>query len=296
MAATTTISRMAQQKPDRDNWFIEPVVAGWWEEYVGGGNMQKDFALPGSRFRASWAGDCSRSLAYHLAGVEETDPPTVADAWRFNIGTLLHEHVQATVERAFPGSSSEVKVRIGTDGSGHMDMLVVKPDGKRVSVEIKTVNGFGFKKMVGEEGPRIKYVMQGALNAAAMDPIPDELVIAVFSLECMSPGEARKHGLNDEYRRFAGQWTFDQETFLPIAERERNRVEAIMAKVDAEGPTSVRRIIPDPSLPRHVVINPDKGLLELRDARGEAVGLGHTWHCGYCPFQTQCCEDAERGR
>ena len=297
----TSTAGLHKKPPDTENWFIAPVVADWFQTYIDEGNLHKDFALPGSRIRASWAGDCARAIAYRLAGVEESDPITVADAWRFNIGTLAHEHIQAAVEKAYPGSTSEVKVRIGEDGSGHMDMHVVREDGRTAAVEIKTTNGFGFKKMTlgsNPEGVRIKYLYQGALNAAAMDPQPDELVIAVFSLECVSPGEAAKNGLHDEYRRFAAQWTYDKDEYLALAQREMTRLARIAELTDASeyGWVDVPRMIPDPTLQKHIIIDPAKGILELQNPRGEPEGLGHTWHCGYCSFQSHCIEQKKTGR
>lgn len=300
MASVTAVRPVGLSKRrDVDNWFIEPVTRAWFQAYVESGATTKEFAIPGTRVRASWAGDCARSLAYHVAGVEETDPATVADCWRFNVGTLVHEHIQAAVMAAFPGSQSEVKVSIGEDGSGHMDMLIIKPDGSRVSAEIKSINGTGFRRMMSPngEGMRIKYLLQGALNAAAMDPVPDELLIAVFSLECMSPGEARKAGVTDEYNRFAGQWSYSPEVFLPIAERELKRMNRVIELVD-EGPQgylNVPRLIPDPELPRHEVVNPAKGTIETKDRDNRSTGLGWVWQCTYCPFQTQCTEDKEAG-
>ncbi len=285
----------SRKRPDNDPWFIAPVVQGWWENYQDDGQLDKPHALPGSRVRASWAGMCARRIAYGVANIEETDPTTVADAWRMNIGTLLHDHIQKAIIKAFPGSEAEVKVPLlGGVGSGHMDLMVKMPDGKRISCEIKSVNGFGFKKMVSSsnpEGPRLSYMLQAALNAAAMDPLPDEMVIAVFSLECISPSEAQKNSIRSEYGRFSAQWSFTQEEFLAIAAEESARLNRIVELVDESGPVAVPRIIPDPTMPSHVVIRPDRGLLALKGENGEDIGTGFTWHCGYCSYQTRCSED-----
>jgi hypothetical protein len=280
---------------DEETWFIEPVVAEWWKQYVDSGALTKDFALPDSRVRASWAGDCSRSIAYHVAGVEESDPATVADSWRFNIGTLLHEHIQNALIAAFPGSVAEKKVRIGTDGSGHMDLWIVLPDGTTVAVEIKTINGTGYRRMVGKnpEGLRVKYLLQGALNAYFHEPPADQLLIGVFSLELMSDAEALKAGITDEYRRFASQWTYTKDQYTAIALEEISRLEGIIKKVDEQGVHSVRRIIPDPSIPpRSVIVSPLKGIYEIKDEAGRPIGTGRTWQCDYCPFQSHCAEDS----
>lgn len=291
------------REPDPHPWFVLPVVAEWWEQYQQvPDNLDLPMAVPGTRFRASWAGDCSRALAYRFAGYEETDPITVADAWRFNIGTLLHQHVQQAILKAFPGSEVELKIKLrDLNGSAHLDVKVVRPDfatGEVITtaVEVKSINGTGFRRMADKrnpEGVRVKYVVQGALSAFSMDPLPDELLVAVFSLENMSPAEAKKNGITDEFRRFAAQWTFTQPEFIAIAQREIKRINGIMEKTDAEGPRSIRRIIPDPKLGKHVVISPVKGIVERQDDLGKSLGTDYTWHCGYCPFQKQCVADTE---
>lgn len=297
--------RLATRRPDADNWFIAPTVDEWYDDYVARGESELDMAVPGTRFRASWSGDCARALAYRFAGFEESDPPTVADCWRFNVGTLTHEHVQAAIERAFPGSSSELKLKlVEVDGSCHADMKVVREkDGEPwvTAVEVKSINGTGYRRMLEQphgEGIRYKYVMQGAFAAEAMGA--DELVIAVFSLECMSPAEAKKQGISDEYTRFAAQWTFTREEFMAIAAAERERVNRIMELVDSEpdGWARVPRKFPDPEKEYHEVTNPEKGTLMFMTPPPERRYLtpGRAWQCGYCPLQGVCVQHMKEGR
>lgn len=295
-AAATARILTSRRKPDKDNWFISAVVEDWWKAYVEAGNMSRDFALAGSRVRASWAGMCAKRVAYAVYGVEETNPPTVPDAWRFNIGSMLHDHIQEVVQRKFPGSAVEVKVKIGEHGSGHMDVLVKRQDGeveRTISVELKTINGFGFKQAVGQEGPKAPHVMQGALNAAAMDPPPDELMIAYFAMENISPGQFKKYpGLTSEYNRFAAQWTFPREEYMQVAEDELRRLNRIVELVDESGPGAVPRIIPDPNLPPHMVTVPLKGTYVI--TQGPSRGApGYTWACGYCPYRAKCADDLD---
>lgn len=295
-AAATAEILLSRLRPDRDNWFIASVVEDWWNAYVEAGNLHLDFALPNSRFRASWAGQCAKQVAYQVHGVEPTNPITVADAWRFNIGKMLHEHIQDVVQRRFPGSLVEVKVKLGEHGSGHMDVLVKRQDGsveRTISVELKTINGFGFKKAVQKEGPRVTAVMQGAINAYSMDPRPDEMMIAYFSLEVVSPNEFRRmSGLNSEYNRFAAQWTYSKDEYSVIAKQELERLERIVRTVDKVGPAGVPRIVPDPRLGPHLVTNPAKNVLEITQGRDRGRE-DFCWHCSYCPFKAKCVEDLE---
>ncbi len=297
MSANTALIIHNHRHPDADPWFIEPVVSEWYAQYIGDGNDTREFAIPGSRWRASQAGDCSRAIAYKIAGLEVTNPVTVADAWRFNVGSLLHDHIQAVILKRWPGSEVEVKVRIGEDGSGHADCLVVKDDGTRVAVEIKTINGTGFKaSTVGKsksalpEGARVSAILQGALCAASMDPQPEQMVVAYFSLENIAPYAAKT--LASEMHRFSAQWTFSRDEYLTLAEDEIRRLDRIVQITDKLGPQAVPRIIPDPSLPPHRVQNAASGLLHIIDPEtGDYLRSDRTWRCDYCGHREQCIED-----
>lgn len=277
-------------QPDPDPWFIKEVVDEWWQEYQAAGNLELDFAIPGSRVRASWAGMCARKIAYMIAGIEESNPTTVADAWRFNIGSMLHRMAQDVAERKYPGAKVELKVAVGDIGSAHVDFLITKPDGRTAQIEMKTINGTGFRRMFGPngEGPRFGGVVQAALPAIFMDPMPDEIVLAVFSLECMSTVQAAKLGVRGEYARFGAQFTYPRELYEPVGREEYVRLQRIVELVDTKGWEFVPRVIADPNLPHHEVILPSKGTLQTKNAEGKVTGTRNSWHCNYCVFQDQC--------
>jgi hypothetical protein len=157
-------------------------------------------------------------------------------------------------------------------------------------VEVKSINGYGFKRMFGPdgEGPRYQAVVQGALNAAHMEDPPDELVIAVFSLECVSVWEAKKLGLQGEYNRFAAQWTYTRDEYTQIADEELQRLRRIVQLVDDGEIDLVPFIIPDPNLPLHKVITPRLGTIQIYNDDGAAMGTRTTWHCRFCSFQAHC--------
>lgn len=276
--------------PDPDPWFVKAVVDEWWQEYRDAGRLELDFAIPGSRVRASWAGMCARKIAYMVAGIEESNPTTVADAWRFNVGSMLHEMAQGVAERKFPGARIEAKVALADIGSAHVDFLVTKPDGTTSLIEMKTINGYGFKRMFGPngEGPRFGGVVQAALAAIHMDPPPDEIVLAVFSLEVISPVEAAKLGIKGEYARFAAQYTIPRELYQRVGEEETQRLHRIVELTDRDGWEFVPRIIADPNLPPHEVVLPSKGTIVVKNDMGVKVGVRNTWHCNYCGYQDQC--------
>jgi hypothetical protein len=292
---------LAERTPDRNPWFASATINAWWDKYQADGRDKKPNAIEGTRFRASNAGRCSRFLAYTFAGEEPSDPPGAAEVWRMEMGTLTHELVQEAVSRAFPGSECEVKVRhTGTDGSGHMDMLV-RRDGRTSSVEIKTVGRYKFEAMtVGvyrkpPEGPSWSYVAQGSINAYSMDEQPDELVIVVLSLENIGADRAQLI-CPSEFARFSAQWTFSKEEYVEIAERELRRVDQIMQRTDADGPQAVERRLPDPRYGRNRVADPSTGLLTILDGAGEPAGKDKAWECGYCNYSSLCVADFRSGR
>lgn len=298
-AAGTALAINRHRLPDPDPWFVKEVVQEWYEEYSSHEGEGREFALPDSKWRGSWAGSCARQIAYKVAGVEETNPTTVADAWRFWVGKWLHDLVQQVVVRKYPGSEVEVKLRLGEEGSGHADIKVVTPEGKIVAVELKSINGTGFKMSVigktararNPEGARVSAIMQGALYAYAMDPKPDELMVVYLSLELVS-GSQQAH-LTDEYSRFAAQWTFSRDEYEQIARDEIRRMERIVKITERSGPHAVPRVIPDPNMAPHRVTNPRSGVVTLVDDDGSPIGYDRTWMCGYCSHQDKCARDRD---
>lgn len=279
---------------DPEPWLLKAVTDHFWDQYLEAGKDTKAFAVPGTRWRASWSGMCARAIAYEVAGIPESDPMTVADAWTFEIGTLVHEMVQEVVENRFPGSVSEYKVTIGKNGSGHIDIHIKTAEGKKITVEMKTINGTGFR-MMPREGARYRGIIQGAVNAFSMPPEeqPDEMILLVFSLEKVNSGKAREFRLHpdfEEYARVGAQYTFSKEEYTILAEEEILRMERIVQLVDDGELTLVPRLIPDPSLPRHEVINPRNGEIRVRNEQGWAKGTRKVWHCNYCSHQSYCAE------
>lgn len=286
----------ARKQPDRDPWLVKAITDRWYEQYVEAGKTERAFALEGSRVRASWAGDCAKKIGYHVAGVPESDPPTVADAWRFGLGNMVHEMLQDVICERFPESTPEKKIRIGDIGSGHMDIEVV--DGTMiVSVEAKTKNGFGFKKMFGKygEGPSYKAVIQAALCAANSDTPPERMIVVYFAMEVMSPTEAARLKIAGEYGRFAAQWTYNRDEYEALAHEEMARLERIVQLVDNGELDLVPRIIPNPDLPTHLVITPSQGeIQQYEQATAQTFGTSRTWECNYCSFQSHCQDDLNR--
>lgn len=262
-------------------------------------------AHPDARFRHSDAGNCARAVAYAALDVPASNPMDLAGFWVTNMGRQLHELFQDDLEARY-GKSVEVEVKVH-DGerAGHVDAVVsmaqwdaddpTNPDGTRkltpyiISIEYKSCGGYKYKLAVGErgapEGPSYQHILQAALNAKALDA--DECVIVYLARDVISIQAAgRKPHLN-ELSRFCAEWTFTREQYEPIAQREIERVEAILAMVD-DGMLPARKI-PDPEIPaRAIIISPRDGAWVEYDTEGHAVNSGSHWACPYCRWQGMC--------
>lgn len=292
-------------KPDLLARFA-PALAQSWAKTVDMG--EKGFANEQARIRHSWAGECARQLGYQVMqreglDVTKTEPMTVADYWRLGLGTLVHERWQEQMKVAFP--NAEVEVQVGIEeipSSGHIDLVDRGPHGSDwvgngepspfvVSMELKTINGFGFKQAVGAQGvaqgPRTSALYQASLNAKAIDA--DECVLVYLTMENLSPAMLKKlaGAEAEEWRRFAAEWTLTRAQYEPLADKEIKRMKATLRVLD-EGNLPPRSI---PELPRHArVTDPAKGTWQVV-MEGAVVDTGRTWQCDYCSYRTRCISD-----
>lgn len=246
------------------------------------------------RWRGSQAGMCARKVAYETAGLEKTDPPSTADYWRMGLGSVVHELLKPAVDAWLDSDDSvtieeEISVRLGEHGYGHVDLVLRTNDGKTIVLELKTINGFGYKMCVEKgEGPRHSHVLQGSLYANALDA--DLLVIGYLSMENISPNRAEAQGI-DDIGRFASEWHFTPDEFKPLAEKEAARLAGITDEVHESGEPSLipRRFShSDPDIPFPAEIeDPRTGRWILENQYGKV------WQCRYCDYQTRCINDSE---
>lgn len=309
------LPRSGQQRddhaPDDHPRFAVRLAHAWADRHVD--ESDRPFAIEGSKVRGSWAGKCVRDLGYRIAGLEETDPPDLAGYWRMSLGQILHEQIQEVLSEAFPMASIEHVVSfLDGAGSGHADVFLALGDNgvnydtkylapdhpaRRILIEVKSINGFGFKRAVGArgsaEGPRDNALAQAALYGKALDA--HEIVIVYLSLECLSDRELVKlmgTDAGESWRKFAAEWTYERDEFLPIAQRH----ETILAKAiemagDDEHPLLPRHV-PDQMPNGAVVVDPTKGLWELKQD-GQILDAGETWLCNYCGNRSRCIADGE---
>lgn len=183
---------------------------------------------------------------------------------------------------------------LGPDHDGSPDECPDCDQGVRpwiVAMELKTIGGFGFKAAVGKarrgtpaEGPKTDHILQGALNALAVDA--DELVIGYLAKECISVNAGRDL---TELGRFAAEWTFARADFEPLALEEKRRINGILSLVD-KGELAARKV-PHDLPPGAEIVDPLRSLWEVHDPVGTIADTGTLWNgsfCEYCAFQTLC--------
>lgn len=246
------------------------------------------------RWRGSQAGMCARKVAYETLGVDKTDPPSTADYWRMGLGSVVHELLKPAVDEWLASDDSvtieeEISVQLGEHGYGHIDLVLRTKDGKTIVLELKTINGFGYKMSVEKgEGPRHSHVLQGALYAHALNA--DLLVIGYLSMENISPNRAKSQGI-DDIGRFATEWHFTPDEFVPLAEQESARLAGITDQAhESKDATTVGRRFShsDPDVPFPAEIQDPRTGRWMMDNQ-----YGKVWQCGYCDYQTRCITDME---
>lgn len=298
-------------RPDADP-FIGRAVTSLW--LLDNHSDSKPHAVPGTKFRFSSAGMCSQSLAFYFKGVEPTNIPDSADAWRMGLGTMVHESVQSYFKQAVKSwmpdeingrAVKDVRVEFekavhlpALSASGSADMVIDYLDALagliwRQVVEIKTINGFGFKMAATgfkgpAQGPRLSHVQQAALCARGLDA--DEMIICYLSMENVSPSLASSYCDDPEFGRFTAQWSYDRAEIERVSDQEMNRVFEILREVDQSEQDVVlvpRRVYNDKG-ELVTVTDPRSGAWSVTSADGQIVDAGKTWTCGYCRYQDLC--------
>lgn len=300
--STIPFPQRAEDRSPVKNPIVVPVLAEkWLAKYQADNELEKPKAIADRRFRASWASKrCDRSLGYALTDTPVSEPLTLADYWRFGLGTMVHEYVQEAFTDLFPGVRSEVAVdlkEIGLDGAATVDMVLpaATPADRPIVVEIKTINGFGFKKAATAfkgpaEGPRWSAIVQGALAAAALGA---DLIVAYLSLENLSPNIALSYGDGTTVGHFAAEWHYRYEQAHEIATAEVLRINRVLNMVDSD--ILPPRALHDPEVRSGAtVFDPSRGSWSVVN-NGTIVDSGRTWMCDYCSHREQCIKDGEGG-
>lgn len=280
------------------------LVDSWWEDYASDPeNLDRPMSHEGAMFRHSWAAMCARRIGYEMAHIPKSNPPDKAAIWRMNLGTLIHDALQAKspyannemavrIERASYFTAGTADIVIDFEGSEDPDGTLVS--GYRVCVEVKTINGYAFKLAASNfrgapEGPRFSAIVQAALNAVGCEA--DEARVVYLSMENLSP---TLRGLSEgEYAPFLAEWVIHD--FKEIAADELARIDMIV-QLHREG-LIPDRVIPDPEMPkgaRIVDVGTEKKKPRWQLSRaGQIIDTGETWHCNYCSYQDRCRADGQ---
>lgn len=230
-------------------------------------------AVEGTTMRHSMSGKCARQIHYYLTVGDEgiTNPFDLPAYWSTGLGTAVHGWWQAALARLFPTAELEKVVHIPeADSSGHVDAWLPE---EKIAFELKSINGFGFKKIQEDDnGPRYGDFVQACVNAYALNA--ERMVLIYLSLEAISRQRADKRKI-DEVGRIAKEFHYTPDTFTKVAEKEIGRWKEIRER-GADTP----RAIPDPEVPAGArVIDPSTGRLSTGS---------YTWHCAYCSYQDLC--------
>ncbi len=253
---------------------------------------------PEKTWRGSYAGKCARQIQHMINADEQSNPTDLAGHWVMGLGSSVHEllgpSIQAWASESTIEIFEELAVELGDNGYGHAD-LVLKLDDRKVLFELKTINGFGYKKSVIDgEGPRHMAKLQAALYAEAVDA--DLMVIGYLAMENVGLGYANKANL-DDIGRFASEWHYTPDEFLPWAKEERERLEEIAKVVTAGGDVPRTFSVSDPDIPYPAEITgPASGAWRLLAEDGSLLNAGKTWTCNYCSWQDKCVKNMADGR
>ena len=272
---------------------VHRLAEKWQEKWAGAPSMP-----PGKTWRGSYAGKCGRQIEHMIRADEPSNPTDLAGYWVMGLGSAVHELLGPSIEAWASESTIEIfeelGVELGDNGYGHAD-LVLTTDSKKVLFELKTINGFGYKKSVIDgEGPKHMAKLQAALYAEAIEA--DLMVIGYLGMENVGLGYASKANL-DDIGRFASEWRYTPDEFMPWAKEERERLEEIAKVVTAGGSVPRTFSVSDPDIPYPAEITgPGSGAWRLLSETGALLNAGKTWTCNYCNWQDKCVKNMQNDR
>lgn len=282
--------------PDAELTVTSMLARRWHEKYVEQGRHEYAAAIADLPFRASnVAFRCDRQMFYAMTDTARSNPDSIADAWRFGLGQMVHDQLQQVLTDLGDGWVPEVVVdlrTIGIEGSAHADLVHYDAAGNADHVvELKTVNGFSFKLSATSfkgppEGPRHSHILQGAMAAKALGA--PKVSVAYLAMENVSVDLAKQY-TDTEVGRFAAEWTYDVAGLEPLIDQERARI----ARLVQASRLKLRpgRTLSDPTIAAGAaVFNTDTGAWHVVEG-DVVVSAGKTWFCNYCGWRDQCSSD-----
>lgn len=288
-------------RPPRRPRVVTKLAEVWAANF---GNENAEHAIPeAGPYRGSWASKrCDRQLQYGLDKTPKSNPPDLAGIYRMNIGTMVHEKFQQYMEEAMGGGWESERVvdlnLVGIPGSMRVDgvqNVTIDDDERVVPVELKTINGFGFKTHATNfkgppKGPRSGHELQLAYAVVALDAPYG--ILGYLSLETISPSIFESMHLEHPAEAFAAEWTVSRQFADLIVEREAKRIDRVLRFTKSEaGP--ITRMLHDEEYPAGAtVIDPSRGAWVVK-VDGQVTQTGKTWMCGYCDYRDQCVSDGD---
>ena len=290
-------------KKDRtDGWFpdepeiVRPAVDDWYESYLAAGKDTLGMAVDGAAYRASWSGNCLRQIQYDRLKVSPSDPLTVADAYRFELGHFVHEEFQKAIAEAVPNARIEMKLPFNVDGdvfgAVHIDLVLPDPmhKGAVMPVEVKSMGGYQYKLAACQfqgppQGPKFGHLRQLAIEARALQEAGYEVErgkIIYFSTENVG-ANLIDVSVTGDIGRFVSEWTVSIDELDKRAERQIDEFSQVQVAITSK--QLVGRYIPEEA---GTVDNPETGNGYQYSPTGEIVGSFKAWQCRYCSHQQTC--------
>lgn len=262
---------------------------------VGYAGDDKPHAVEGTRWRASMAGSCMRQNAYYITGTPRSERMEAGDYYRMQLGTDMHARIETILAARMPHLEFEGKVdlnQIGIDGSGHFDMWDPQTN---TLYEIKTINGFGFKKLAAwsnATGPRESHVLQAGLYGRALGA--KQVCVVYLNQEVISPTEQAKNNL-EPIEAWVTTFTIPMADIDGKVDAEIARLKFVLDTLDDPdaGLAEVPRYEPEmPPGARITDPKPNSGNAPWQlVVDGAITQAGNTWRCNYCAWQTRCKND-----
>ena len=233
----------------------------------------------GTAGRGSFAGNCSRKIAFEMLEVEETDPIDENTLVAFRVGQDLHDLLQeAMVEEYGMRIEQPVDLRpYGYDISGHIDGIyndLQSADGAELVWELKSKTSFGFKMARKSFEPEKTDVAQVAMYSLGVPEAAGIHLVYMCKDADYKWGDSTRAGETLEWIVGLDEPCPGQDGMTPrqIGVAEATRIDAIAAEALQWG-----------LLPERFI--PGDGVVDFVPAPGSR---DKPWQCRYCQWNALC--------
>ncbi len=223
---------------------------------------------------ASSAGSCARQIAYNLLSdpVPESSYP-LSRLIAFRIGNEAHTLIQSALLACYPDARAEVRWDLGFV-SGRCDGLYTVPDGRRVAVEIKSMQPWTFRR----------YLQAGMTPHPDTDPDDPNLPPDAYQPGTPAPEHVLQAGLS------ARALTCELIHIIYLNKSpkfdEPTIAEWLLATPDTLIDAELDRL-------RYVVALASESTIPTRFYNGDDIPDPSTqrWPCGFCDHLDRCLAD-----